>query len=102
MPAVPRSGNDVQAGGTGNDRMFGGGGDDLFSGDDDFTITDFRAGAGSVDRIDLRALAGVDDFGDVLAAARPVSGGVVLDFGDDEITLLGVRASQLHADDFLI
>ena len=29
-------------------------------------------------------------------------GGVVLDFGDDEITLLGVNTSQLHADDFLI
>jgi hypothetical protein len=27
---------------------------------------------------------------------------VVLDFGDDEITLLGVTASQLNADDFLI
>ena len=28
--------------------------------------------------------------------------GVVLDFGDDEITLLGVAATQLTADDFVI
>ena len=45
---------------------------------------------------------GLDDFGDVLASARHTRIGVVLDFGDDEITLLGVNASQLHADDFLI
>jgi len=96
------SGNDVLIGGAGTDLMAGGGGDDLFSGDDDFTIADFRAGAGSVDRIDLRAVAGLDDFGDVLATVRGVAGGVVLDFGDDEITLLGVGAAQLHADDFLI
>jgi Ca2+-binding RTX toxin-like protein len=95
-------GADVLIGGAGNDLMAGGGGDDLFSGDDDFTIVDFRAGAGSMDRIDLRTVAGLDDFGDVLASARAVTGGVMLDFGDDEITLLGVRATQLHADDFLI
>ena len=45
---------------------------------------------------------GIDDFGDVLAGAHNVAGGVVLDFGDDEITLLGVNVSQLNADDFLI
>jgi hypothetical protein len=28
--------------------------------------------------------------------------GVTLDFGDDQITLLGVSAAQLHADDFVI
>jgi hypothetical protein len=38
----------------------------------------------------------------VLAAARNVSGGLILDFGDDEIALLGVSAGQLHQDDFLI
>jgi len=47
-------------------------------------------------------VSGIDDFGDVLASAHGVFGGTVLDFGDDEITLLGVNASQLHADDFLI
>ena len=47
-------------------------------------------------------VAGIDDFGDVLARAHGVFGGVVLDFGDDEITLLGVHATQLNADDFLI
>ena len=99
---IGSAGNDVLNGGTGNDVLFGGDGDDLFLGADDFTIVDFHAGAGSNDRIDLRAVAGLDDFGDVLATARGVFGGVVLDFGADEITLLGVNASQLQADDFLI
>jgi len=99
---IGSAGNDVLNGGTGNDVLFGGDGDDLFAGDDDFTIVDFHAGAGSNDRIDLRAIAGLDDFGDVLATARGGFGGVVLDFGADEITLLGVNASQLQADDFLI
>ena len=99
---IGSAGNDVLNGGTGNDVLFGGDGDDTFLGDDDFTIVDFHAGAGSNDRIDLRAVAGLDDFGDVLATARGVFGGVILDFGADEITLLGVNASQLQADDFLI
>ena len=99
---IGSAGNDVLNGGTGNDVLFGGDGDDLFVGDDDFTIVDFHAGASSNDRIDLRAIAGLDDFSDVFATARGVFGGVVLDFGADEITLLGVNASQLQADDFLI
>jgi Ca2+-binding RTX toxin-like protein len=99
---VGNIGDDQLDAGTGDDILFGGGGDDLFRGEDDFTIIDFRAGAGTGDRIDLRNVAGVDDFGDVLASARGVFGGVVLDFGDDEITLLGVNAAQLHTDDFLI
>jgi Ca2+-binding RTX toxin-like protein len=94
-------GDDVLDGGAGHDVMFGGGGDDLFVGEDDFTVLDFHAGAGTEDRIDLSKVAGIDDFGDVLANAHGVFGGVVLDFGDDEITLLGVQVSQLQADDFL-
>jgi Ca2+-binding RTX toxin-like protein len=96
------SGDDVLRAGTGNDVLFGGAGNDLFQGDDDFTILDFRAGAGLGDRLDLSAVAGVDDFGDVLASAHGFSGGVLLDFGNDEITLLGVNTAQLNADDFLI
>ncbi|HEV7606769.1 MAG TPA: calcium-binding protein [Steroidobacteraceae bacterium] len=99
---IGNSGDDTLNAGGGNDILFGGGGNDLFSGDDDFTILDFHAGAGSADRIDLRNVAGIDDLGDVFATAHNILGGVVLDFGDDEITLLGVNASQLHGDDFLI
>jgi Ca2+-binding RTX toxin-like protein len=95
-------GDDIVNAGGGRDILVGGGGNDLFAGDDDFTILDFSAGAGFGDRIDLRSVAGVDDFGDVIATARGVFGGTVLDFGDDEITLLGVNAAQLNADDFLI
>ena len=93
---------DELRGGAGNDILFGGAGNDLFSGDDDLLIVDFAAGAGAGDRLDLSNVAGIDDFGDVLASARGFSGGVVLDFGADEITLLGVNAAQLNADDFLI
>ena len=96
------AGADVLNAGTGRDILFGNGGDDLFVGDDDYTVVGFRAGAGSDDRIDLRGVAGIDDFGDVLDAVRASRAGLVLDFGDDEITLLGVNVAQLHADDFLI
>ena len=99
---VGGAGDDVLRAGTGRDVLIGNGGDDLFAGDDDFTILGFRAGAGSDDRIDLSGVAGIDDFADVMATARVTRVGTVLDFGDDEITLLGVGASQLHADDFLI
>jgi Ca2+-binding RTX toxin-like protein len=99
---IGNAGDDTLNAGPGRDILLGGGGNDLFMGDDDFTILDFSAGAGTGDRIDLRNVGGLDDFGDVIATARGVFGGVVLDFGDDEITLLGVSASQLHADDFLI
>jgi Ca2+-binding RTX toxin-like protein len=96
------SGSDVLNAGTGRDILVGGDGDDLFSGEGDFTVLDFRAGNRSGDRLDLSAVAGIDDFGDVLAAAHVTRLGVVLDFGDDEITLLGVKMGQLQADDFLI
>ena len=99
---IGNAGDDTLNGGSGRDILVGGGGHDLFAGDDDFTILDFSAGAGFGDQIDLRNVAGIDDFGDVIATARGVFGGVVLDFGDDEITLLGVNATQLNADDFLI
>jgi Ca2+-binding RTX toxin-like protein len=99
---IGSAGDNLLDAGSGRDILIGGGGNDLFVGEDDFTILDFSAGAGFGDRIDLRNVAGLDDFGDVLATARGVFGGVMLDFGDDEITLLGVSAAQLNTDDFLI
>ena len=67
---VGGAGADVLNAGSGRDILFGNGGDDLFVGDDDYTVIGFRAGAGSDDRIDLRGVAGIDDFGDVLDAVR--------------------------------
>ncbi len=99
---VGGSGDDALDAGPGRDLLFGGRGDDVFRGQGQFTILDFRAGAGSDDRIDLSLVAGVDDFGDVRDAVRVTRFGTVLDFGDEEITLLGVSASQLHADDFVL
>jgi len=95
------SGNDILDGGTGNNIVIGGQGDDWFEGEGRYAIVDFRAGAGSDDRIHLGKVEGIDDFRDVLAHAHNFAGGVLLDFGDDEIALLGVNAAQLHADDFL-
>ncbi|HUQ08696.1 MAG TPA: hypothetical protein VM146_00170 [Steroidobacteraceae bacterium] len=95
-------GNDVLEAGTGHDVLRGGAGDDLFRGDDDYTVLDFHAGTKSNDRIDVSGLAGLDDFGDVMAHAHNTRFGVVLDFGADEITLLGVHVSQLTAADFVI
>jgi Ca2+-binding RTX toxin-like protein len=65
---VGGAGADVLNAGSGRDVLFGNGGDDLFVGDDDYTVIGFRAGAGSDDRIDLRGIAGLDDFGDVMDA----------------------------------
>jgi Ca2+-binding RTX toxin-like protein len=99
---VGGAGDDVLQAGTGRDVLIGNGGDDLFSGEGDFTVIGFRAGGGSDDRIDLRDVEEIDDFQDVMSHARFTRLGVTLDLGDDEITLLGVQGSQLHADDFLI
>ena len=89
-------------GGTGNDVLFGGDGDDLFSAPTISPSSIFTPAQAATIASICAPSAGLDDFGDVLATARGVFGGVVLDFGADEITLLGVNASQLQADDFLI
>ena len=62
-----------------------------------------QAGAGTEDRVDLRAIEGADDFAWVLAHATEVDGSAVLDLGDgDEMVLSGVSVASLHADDFLL
>ncbi len=100
-----QAGNDVLDGGAGNDQLLGGLGDDLFvfqdgSGND--LVSDFVAGAGSPDRLDLTAF-GFADFDAVLAAANTVGSNVVIQLDvDDSVTLLGVQEAQLHPNDVLI
>jgi Ca2+-binding RTX toxin-like protein len=95
-------GDDHLEGGDGDDRMYGGDGDDTFvfaDGDGDDTIYDFVAGAYSDDVINLANHSGANDFGDIVTTQ--VGSDTLIDLGADSITLLGVNASDLHADDFI-
>jgi len=100
-------GNDVITGSHGNDTLTGGAGDDLFVakvGGAADTITDFVAGAGTPDKIDVQAFAaaGFHDFNGVLAHATQTGADTVIDFGGgDTLTLAGVTKTDLSADDFL-
>lgn len=122
---VGGAGNDVLLGGDGDDVIIGGPGDDILDGgegDDilvggpgfDIEIQGFSAGAGSEDVIDLRRWSGhyqdppglpsdeETHFDRLMALTTNVGGNTVIDLGDEQITLLGVDASQLHLDDFLL
>ena len=81
----------------------GRGGDDLFAvSGARITIKGFHAGAGSQDRIDLRAVAGASNLDWVLDHAVNVGGSAVLELGNGgQITLANVAVASLHADDFL-
>jgi Ca2+-binding RTX toxin-like protein len=121
-------GNDVLIGGDGNDVLLGGAGDDVLlggpgidvldggEGDDiiiqgfadedvvqgELYVRNFQAGAGTEDKIDLSAIAGLS-FDWLMAHATSVDGNAVLDLGNgDTMTLLGVSTSSLHADDFVL
>lgn len=65
-------------------------------------ISDFTAGQGSEDLIDLSAF-GLSDFSDVQSRASNVGADVIIDLGNgDDITLLQLQVAQLHQDDFLL
>ena len=87
------------SGGGGNDVITGGGGADVFlygaSGFGQDRITDFQNG---VDRIDVSGLA--DDVGDFSVSSAGLD--AVITFADgSRITLSGVSASLIGADDFI-
>ncbi len=98
-------GNDTLDGGSGNDFLIGSAGDDTFvfepgSGHD--VVKDFVPGAGSEDRLDLRAW-GFDDFSDILARTVDVEGDTRIELSDQaSIQLVGVASADLHEDDFLL
>jgi Ca2+-binding RTX toxin-like protein len=99
--------DDVITGSHGDDLLSGGTGDDRFIwkvGSAADTITDFTAGTGTPDRIDVRAFAGAGIHGisDVLAHATQIGADTIIDFGGgDTITLKNVAKADLSADDFL-
>lgn len=94
-------------GGDGDDVLIGGPGFDI-------EIQVFSAGAGSEDVIDLRRWSGhyqdppglpsdaETHFDRLMALMTNVGGNTVIDLGEEQIALLGVDASQLHPDDFLL
>jgi Ca2+-binding RTX toxin-like protein len=101
------AGDDVITGSRGNDIVTGGAGDDLFvftPGGSFDAITDFTAGAGTPDKIDLRAFAsiGINGLNDLLAHASQSGADTVLDFGlSDVLVLKNVAKGDLSVDDFL-
>ncbi|MCA6125153.1 hypothetical protein J6500_25130 [Bradyrhizobium sp. WSM 1704] len=100
--------NDVVTGSASADTVTLGSGDDTYvykpgSGAD--VITDFIAGAGTDDKIDLRPFAslGIHDLSVVLALAAQVGADTVINFGGgDTLTLLGVTKANLSDDDFIL
>ncbi len=97
-------GDDTLIGGAGNDKLIGGRGNDLFvflAGFGTDRIIDFRAGAGSPDRILFRDTE-ASDFTDVLSLASNVGNSVHISFGNgDKLILKNLSVADLHADDFL-
>jgi Ca2+-binding RTX toxin-like protein len=98
------AGADKLNGFVGDDILIGGAGDDLFvftgtSGSD--TITDFTAGAGSEDKIDLQDSV-FTDLNDVLVnTVDDGLGNTVISKSGVSISLNGVTKAQLHEDDFV-
>jgi Ca2+-binding RTX toxin-like protein len=96
-------GNDLLSGNGGNDALSGGAGNDTFVFDAGFgidTISDFQAGAGATDVIQLdQAL--FADFAAVMAAAQQVGSNTVITYdAGNTITLTGITMAALTSDDF--
>ena len=99
------AGDDTLDGGAGADTLIGGAGDDFFifaDNEDNDTVNDFTAGAGTVDRISLASVTGFSNFTDVEAVSTQQGLNTVIQLSlDDSITLVGVNVNNLHQDDFL-
>jgi Ca2+-binding RTX toxin-like protein len=97
-------GLDALTGGTGNDTLAGGGDADrflFFDGDGLDTITDFVAGDGSGDVIELYGY-GIADFSGLSPLMSQAGGDVLISFDAmNQITLAGVTLSSLNAGDFV-
>jgi serralysin len=103
------AGNDDLDGGNGEDTVNGGTGDDVLTGGDGPDLFVFNAGFGMDTITDFEAddLIQFEDglFQDpqsVLMASQQVGEDTVITVGTNTVTLLGVQASSLQEDDFLI
>jgi Ca2+-binding RTX toxin-like protein len=95
-------GGDILTGGLGSDHLYGNEGNDTFvvtSNAQLDAILDFEAG---IDRIDLTALAGIDDFAGLEALAVEDSGNTIFDLGGgNQLLLYQVSLATLDANDFI-
>jgi hypothetical protein len=94
---------DTLTGGAHDDVLTGGPGNDLFvfndgSGAD--TVQDFQSGPLSDDVLDVSAFGFGDLAGLLAATSQQGSNAVIALDSDDQVTLIGVHKSGLHADDF--
>lgn len=118
-------GNDCMFGGAGDDQLFGGSGDDeiwggegsdvldggdgndilyVGSGEDILVLSggaDQVFGFGPDDRIDVSDIAGINDFSDVQEHLSGTTDVVIGDGLGNTMTLIGVQADQLDANDFI-
>jgi Ca2+-binding RTX toxin-like protein len=98
-----KDGADNLDGLSGNDTLVGGLGDDTFIFRADLgkdVITDFTAGAASVDVVEFHDDL-FDDFAAIIAAAAQVGADTVITHDvDNTLTLKNIALSSLHADDF--
>ena len=96
-------GDNRQGGVTDTDCFFGNGGDDTFifvDGRSQEVTLNFNAGS-SDDRIVLRNL-GLTTIQEILDIGTDTASGFVLRVGDNQLTLPGIRSSQLDANAFII
>ncbi|MCB1473948.1 MAG: hypothetical protein KDJ68_13990, partial [Rhodobiaceae bacterium] len=69
---------------------------------EDDIITDFSAGAGAGDVLNIAAF-GFADFAAVQAATTDTAGGALIQLdADDSVTLQGVLKADLAGDDFVL
>lgn len=107
------AGNDTLLGGLGNDTLVGGAGNDTLTGGDGADIYQFTNSSGADVIADFNAASdtirlqsnindtGVTDAASMLSRVSTVAGNAVIDLGNgNTITLTGVSASALTADDF--
>ncbi|MBN8534554.1 MAG: cadherin-like domain-containing protein [Rhizobiales bacterium] len=97
------SGNDTIRGSVASERFEGRGGNDLFvfNGGND-VISDFSAGPGLGDRIDLTDFPDVRNLANVMAIASQQGTDTVLSFsGGHSLTLSNIAMGSLTADDFI-
>ncbi len=112
MAAGTQGGDDYLVGGRGNDRLIGGSGDDFMEGGRGNDVFVFAPGSGEDIVWDFSQTARNDDTLDVTGfgfgaitdfAINDVWGDAVIEFtATDSVTLVGVDASSLTAEDFLI
>ena len=107
-------GNDLIQGGSGFDTLDGGEGDDVLTGNFNWdifvfngefgndTITDFDQ-SNTFERIDLSGITEIESFDDLIQnhLGNNEDGNAVITVGDNSITLLGVSAESLIANDFI-